>query len=219
MRAMPEAELGPPESALAAAPGEPSAAPSASAEPGVPPAWAALLGHFYARLGVPFPSLTRLSGEEVPEPYRRLLVHSNDMTPTLEQFYRRRLCLRVLGRERAPEAYQREVVLQLAGNRRPASYGAICIHLPNLPESARQIVLAETLPFGRILHSEMIAHLSWPQAFFRADADPHMSRLLDVADARVLYGRRNVLVDGQRRLLAEVIEILAPVPESFVPHP
>ncbi len=219
MRVMPEAELGPREPVLAEAPGEPSAAPSASAEPGVPPAWAALLGHFYARLGVPFPSLTRLGGEDVPEPYRRLLVHSNDMTPTLERFYRRRLCLRVVGRERAPETYKREVVLELGGSRRPVSYGAICIHLPHLPESARQIVQAETLPFGRILQTEMIAHLSWPQDFFRVGADAHMSRLLDLADPGVLYGRRNVLVDGQRRLLAEVIEILAPVPKAFVPQP
>lgn len=178
-----------------------------------------MLGWFYERLGVPFPSLTRLGGEEVPEPYRRLLVHSNDMTPTLEHFYRRRLCLRVLGRERAPETYRREVVLQLGGSRRPVSYGAIYIHLLPLPEPARQMVLAETLPFGRILQSGMIPHLSWPQAFFRTDADAHMGRLLDLAAPRALYGRRNVLVDGQRRLLAEVIEILAPVPESMVPHP
>jgi len=28
----------------------------------------------------------------------------------------------------------------------------------------------------------------------------------------ILYGRRNVLLDGSRQLLAEVFEVLAPIP-------
>jgi len=44
------------------------------------------LDEFYARAGLPMPSLQELTGKEVPEPYRSLLVHENDMTPTLEQF-------------------------------------------------------------------------------------------------------------------------------------
>jgi hypothetical protein len=43
------------------------------------------LDEFYARSGLPLPRIERTSGEEVPEPYRSLLVHQNDMTPTLEQ--------------------------------------------------------------------------------------------------------------------------------------
>ena len=218
MRATPEAELDPPEAAPADAPAEPPAIESAAVpSPGAP--WAALLGHFYDRLGVALPRLAKLDGSEVPEPYRRLLVHSNDMTPTLERFYRRRLGLRVLRSEPGEEVYRREVVLQLSGSHRPVSYGAIGIHLRHLPESARPIVLEERLPFGRILQSETIAHLSWPQAFFRLDADAHIGRLLEVPGDPVLYGRRNVLVDGQRRLLAEVLEILAPVPSSVAPLP
>jgi hypothetical protein len=73
-------------------------------------------------------------------------------------------------------------------------------------------VLEEQRPLGNILQTEAIAHLSWPQAFFKIQSDPHLSHVLHCSQPGELYGRRNVLLDGSRRLLAEVIEILAPVP-------
>jgi len=178
------------------------------------PPWGALLDQFYGRLGLALPPLTRLNAEEIRQPYRRLLVHSDDMTPTLERFYGGRLRLRLLSRECASDTYLREVVLELEDRRLPLEYGAICIHLQHLPAETRRIVLAEQHPFGRILQTEAIAHLSWPQAFFSVQSDAHLSRVLGAHDSAVFYGRRNVLVDGHRRLLADVLEIVAPVPES-----
>ena len=177
------------------------------------PPWAALLELFYRRLGLALPPMTRLAPDELPAPYRRLLAHSDDMTPTLEKFYGGRLDLTVLTRECTAINYRREVVLKLERNRRPVEYGAIGIHLQHLPPSARRLVLEERHPFGRMLETEAIAHLSWPQAFFSVRSDAHMSRLLGAANPTTLYGRRNVIVDGHRRLLADVVEIVAPVPE------
>ena len=109
------------------------------------------------------------------------------------------------------------MVLTLAQSGLPVEYGAICIHLQHFAEPARKLIFAEEHPFGRILQSEGIAHLGWPQAFFSIEADGHIRRLLEVEQARPLYGRRNVLLDGRRRLLAEVIEILAPVDNERYP--
>ena len=95
---------------------------------------------------------------------------------------------------------------------RPVEYGVIRICLALLSPAAAQSVLEERRPLGRILQAEAIAHLSWPQAFFRVEADARLSRLLGLRQPATLYGRRNVLVDGSRRLLAEVIEILPPRP-------
>ena len=38
------------------------------------------LNLFYEQLGLPLPVIEQVSGAEVPEPYRRLLVHDDDMT-------------------------------------------------------------------------------------------------------------------------------------------
>jgi hypothetical protein len=176
-----------------------------------PPRWVALLEGFYAGLGLCLPAVHPLKGEDMPEPYRQLLVHSKDMTPTLEAFYGQPMRLTVLSRHRENEAYLREVLLRPAAASQPVEYGVIRICLDRFPLPARQAVLAESRPLGNILQAEAIPHLSWPQGFFRIEADYHIGGALGVRPPAILHGRRNVLVDGSRRLLAEVIEVLPPV--------
>ena len=174
------------------------------------PSWASLLERFYERTGLSLPAMRELKAKEVPQPYQALLVHSSDMTPTLTRFYGQTLRLRVLSRERQDKSYKREVILWLAEDARPVEYGVIRIFLDRLPTAARRLVLEEQRPLGDILHGEAIPHLSWPQAFFRFKSDAHAGSALGLRHPGFLYGRRNVLLDGSRRLLAEVIEVLAP---------
>ncbi len=192
-----------------------AAAPCFSTAEHLPPS-TALLECFYARTGLPLPRFDLLQGEDMPSPYRELLVHSSDMTPTLEAFWQRPMGLTVLSRAHEGESYLREVVLKAALEGWPVEYGAIRIHLSHFPPRARQLVLQEQRPLGKILEIEAVAHLSWPQAFFRVQSDEHMANVLNLSEPSDLYGRRNVLLDGSRRLLAEVIEILAPVEPRIV---
>jgi chorismate-pyruvate lyase len=170
----------------------------------------ALLQRFYEPAGLAVPVLEELKGTEVPQPYRALLVHSSDMTSTLASFYGEPPRLRVLTRERRNDSYKREVVLWITEGARPIEYGVIRINLDRLPPAARQLVLQEERPLGDILNGEAIAFLSWPQAFFRLKSDARAGAALGLRNPGFLYGRRNVLLDGSRHLLAEVIEVLAP---------
>ena len=88
-----------------------------------------MLERFYERTGLSLPALRELKAKEVPQPYRALLVHSSDMTPTLARFYGQTLRLRVLSRERQDDSYKREVILWLAEDARPVEYGVIRIFL------------------------------------------------------------------------------------------
>lgn len=133
------------------------------------------------------------------------------MTPTLEAYYRQPIALKVLSRELQDQSYIREVVLHRTDDLKPIEYGVIRIWLNHLPPVAARLVLEAQRPFGGVLQSESIAHMSWPQAFFSTESEPHTESVLALKRPGTLYGRRNVLVDGTRRLLAEVIEILAPI--------
>jgi chorismate-pyruvate lyase len=196
----------------ASAPTTPTPAPG-------PPAWVVLLERFGNRTGLPWRRWERLKGDQVPQPYKGLLVHSSDMTPTLENFYRQRLGITVLAREIQGDTYLREVMLHGVQDARPQAYGVICIHLNRFPETARRLVLGEQRPLGNILQSEGIGHLGWPQAFFRVASDPHLEGVLRLPGPAYLYGRRNVLLDGTRRLLADVIEVLAPAERPGAANP
>ncbi len=175
------------------------------------PSWAVLLEHFYARLGQPVPVITDIEEGALPEPYCGLLAHSLDMTPTLENFHGAPVALQVLSREIEAHSYLREVVLTLTREELPIEYGVIRIRLDRFEARARFRVLAEECPLGHILRTEGIAHTSAPQAFFRLESDSHIGQLLRLDRPCSLYGRRNVLLDASHYLLAEVIEILAPV--------
>lgn len=166
------------------------------------------LDEFYAAAGQSLPPLTQIDGEAVPEPYRTLLVHQNDMTPTLELFHRATVHLDVLGRRRKEDAYFREVILRLDTNNAPVEFGAIKINLDLFTPAAREQILHERLPLGHILHEHKIPHTSHPRAYLRLASDKLISQVLELTGAQVLYGRRNTLYDPQQRPLAEIVEIL-----------
>ena len=169
------------------------------------------LEEFYARSGFPLPPLQEIDGEAMPEPSKTLLVHQNDMTPTLEDFHGHAIHLRVLGREQRGEEYFREVVLLLDGSEQPVEFGAIQIHLGLFAAPAREQILREQWPLGHILKDYAIPHTSRPGAFLRIASDPLINGVLGLTGAQMLYGRRNTLFDASERPLAEIVEILPPV--------
>ena len=184
--------------------------PPAAALPFVYP-----LDDFYARAGLRLPNFERLSGEQVPEPYRSLLVHENDMTPTLQRFHEAEIHLQILGRARRDDFYFREVVLQLDGSNQPVEFGAIKVGLALFPPKARHTILEEHLPLGRILKDCDIAHSTVVKAFFRVEADELICRALNLPPSTVsLYGRRANILDTQKRPLSEIVEILPPINPS-----
>ena len=186
---------------------------SASTNPAPPPVALPIahpLDEFYAQMGLTLPPLQQVDGEAVPQPFKRLLVHNNDMTPTLEKFHQRDIHLRLLGRRRKGNEYFREVVLLLDDSERSVEFGAIKIYLSLFARPARRQILEERRPLGHILQECGIKHSSRPRAFLRLASDRFINDALRLTGANVLYGRRNTLLDPQERPLAEIVEILPP---------
>ena len=168
------------------------------------------LDQFYLVSGVPVPEATKIEIECIPEPYRNLLVHENDMTPTLEAAYRQRIHIRMISRKVEDDVLLRQVVLVLDSDERPVEFGAICIQLNQLPPGARQLVLDSKLPLGRLLQDFFIQHSSQPVAYFEVNADERIGEALQTPSRQRLYGRRNKLLMPSGEVLAEVVEILPP---------
>jgi chorismate-pyruvate lyase len=168
------------------------------------------LDEFYAQSGLPLPVVDVVAGDEVPEPYRSLLVHTRDMTPTLEGAYGGNIQLHVLQAGLSGQVLSREVVLAPEGSMKPVAFGVIKINLEHLPAAARRLVLEGKRPFGAVLRSQAIEHASHPDRYIRVAADPLILRALGLTTPCVLYGRRNVITDAAERTLAHVVEILPP---------
>jgi hypothetical protein len=168
------------------------------------------LDEFYALRGDPAPVLRCVEPAQIPEPWRPLLVHQSDMTSTLENFYKQQLHIQVLARRIVDNEYFREVVLVLNGSGKRVELGAIKIMVDLFPLEARQEILREQLPLGRILNDFGIVFASRPSAFLTMASDKFIARALNLTERAVLFGRRNTLFDQWNRPLAEIVEILPP---------
>jgi chorismate-pyruvate lyase len=146
----------------------------------------------------------------MPEPYRSLLVHERDLTPTLEQACRCSIQLRVLRYKRRDHLVSREVALVPESCVQPVAFGAIRIDLQHFSFEARELVLERLQPLGTILRTQGIEHISRPDAFFQVRSDAVINDALQLAGDWLLFGRRNVITDAAQRTLAQVLEILPP---------
>ncbi len=96
------------------------------------------LHFFYEKAGLPLPDFTFLAGSEVPYPYRSLLVHDNDMTPTLAAFHHSRLYLEVHEHEETDDYLMRMVTLHARASDAPVEFGAIAIQMDGLSHEVRK---------------------------------------------------------------------------------
>jgi chorismate-pyruvate lyase len=166
------------------------------------------LNEFY-ETGLPLPTVERIEGKQVPEPYRSLLVHRYDMTPTLERFHRQPIHLQILQRHHQGDVFSRQVLLLNHGEK-PVEFGAIKIYLDQFPPRARELILECRRPLGSILSTEHILHTSHPRAYVRVTSDATIGAALRIGESIPLYGRRNALVSSSWKTLAEILEILPP---------
>jgi chorismate-pyruvate lyase len=169
------------------------------------------LDAFYMRERVALPRIETIPGELVPEPFRSLLVHDNDMTPTLEAHYASEIHIEVWGRARRGDAYFREVVLRLDRDQRPVEFGANKVNLALFEPEIRRLILDEYLPLGHILKMRRVPHQGHPLAYLRIASDSLMNRAFRLAGNHVLYGRRNTIRNPAGQALSEIVEILPPI--------
>lgn len=168
------------------------------------------LSEFYEEAGLSLPLVTRVEGRDMPAPYRGLLVHERDMTPTLEDAYDSGIRLRVLRYQFRDNVVSRQVALIAESCERPVAFGAIKIDLENFPVRARRLVLELNQPLGTILRTQGIEHISRPDVFVRVESDALINDALQLSGTFQLFGRRNVISDADERILAQVVEILPP---------
>jgi chorismate-pyruvate lyase len=168
------------------------------------------MNEFYKGSGVPLPHVVQIQGPDMPNPFRDLLVHNRDMTPTLTEAYQREMKLRILNRFIDHAVFSRQIVLEAEGSGEVAVFAAIKIYLDLFEAESKRIILEGKKAFGSILHEQRIVHSSRPQAYIQVESDATINNALGLAGQHVLYGRRSALLNASEVPLAQVLEILPP---------
>ncbi|MDG2255071.1 MAG: hypothetical protein P8L49_08935 [Opitutaceae bacterium] len=149
-----------------------------------------------------------IAGEDVPLPYRDLLVHDRDMTSTLADFHRSALGLDVLNMSHDQGEYAREVILFAKDTRVPVEYGAIDLILDHFKPEEQEAIIEGNEPLGSILNRLEYPYRSHPNGFFSIKAPAVCREQFGCSEDVKLYGRYNKLMNAEGRVLALIVEIL-----------
>lgn len=169
------------------------------------------LNMFYSRDDRELPEMTPLMGHHLPQPQKQLLVHTNNMTPTLETHHGDTIHIEQRNVMPGPMETSREVILHMDGDDKAVEYGASLMFLERLPDEACTLIGEGRMPLGTILQRCGCTHSCEVRGFFKIRPMPFFADVFGVPCKTPLYGRRNSLVAPDGQAIAEVCEILPPV--------
>jgi len=168
------------------------------------------LSEYYRDYDIPMPRFESLKPEDLPEPYRHLLVHDADMTGRLTAFHGETLALKVIEKSSLRGVLVRRVVLYGIETNKEVEFGEIIIHLNRFEPDVRELIEEGKIPLGGILVTHQVEFISSPSYYLKIEADEMIAECLATTSGRQLYGRKNKLTNYEGEVLAEIVEILPP---------
>jgi chorismate-pyruvate lyase len=159
--------------------------------------------------GEKVPAYDLLAGEDVPEPYRSLLVHEHHMTVTVEDYHGGPVDVRILQRRQDGMLYARKILLVHRASGKVVLCGIVRIDLAACsPAVADAIVVGQT-PLGRILIENDVLRRIEPTAYLRAIPGPAPMTWFGMSDPTPLYGRL-AIIHCDERPAVELLEVVRP---------
>ena len=163
------------------------------------------------QFGSPLDRFTIVNPNQIPEPFRRLLCHETNMTPTLQRFYERELKLKVIRSEWKEEKNVLTRMICLHESELHVELALIRIYLHCFEERLAAELMSGRVPFAIAVHMAGITQISSPKCFYTVASQRINNFLNEINGSNhegLLYGRYNVISDNQGRMLSEVIEIM-----------
>jgi len=164
---------------------------------------------FPAAPGELWPEFEFVQADEVPSPYRELLVHDQHMTVTVEAHHGDSVDVRILARVQTDDFYARKILLTLHGNGRVVQFGIMKINLRYCSPQVREEIVAGKTPLGRILIQHDVLRRIEPTAFLRVIPDAAMMKWFALDIPVRTYGRL-AIIHCDEQPAVELLEIVAP---------
>ena len=159
------------------------------------------------------PPCEPISADDMPEPYRGLLVHTHHMTVTVERFYGGPVDVRVMRTTTSGDEYARQILLTTRDTNQVAQFGLVQIDLSLLSDKVRAEIVGGQTPLGRVLIENGVLRHILPAGYLRVAPCEQTQVWFGLSEPAATYGRLGVIfTDGKPAI--EVLEILAPIRAS-----
>jgi hypothetical protein len=146
----------------------------------------------------------------LPEPYRRMLVHTHHMTVTMESYHGCRVDVRILERKQDGDFYNRKIILVKSGTDTVVQFGIVRFDLSYVLPKVREEILAGEKPLGRVLIDHNVLRHIDLGAVLRIAAGPALARYLQMPVGGVTYGRLATIFCN-RHAAVDLLEITSPL--------
>ncbi len=155
------------------------------------------------------PEFNLVAADEVPSPYRELLVHEHHMTVTVEKYHGDSVDVRILARRHTGDFYARKILLALHGSGKIVQFGIMKINLRYCSQPVREEIIAGQIPLGRILIEHDVLRRIEPTAFLRVLPDPAMMHWFGRTEPLRTFGRL-AIIHCDEQPAVELLEIVVP---------
>ena len=147
--------------------------------------------------------------DEVPPPYRKLLVHEYHMTVTVEEHHGSLVDVKILERKHEGDTYARKILLTLPSTGKIVQFGLVRIRFEYCSVAVRDQIVAGQTPLGRILIEHNVLRRIEPTAYLRILPGPAMMEWFGLKTPKPTYGRL-ALIHCDGKPAVELLEIVAP---------
>ena len=151
-----------------------------------------------------------IAAEEMPDPFRTLLVHEKHMTLTLTAHYGAFLELHVKEMHYEENLYSRKIQLSIPRNDALVEYGLVRLDLRYIPEPVWKEIFQQRTPLGEILLRHNILQRVQPRWYFRLNPGCSILQWLKADLPEPVFGRLGtIFCNGQPAV--EVMEVVTGV--------
>ncbi|MGL4464435.1 MAG: hypothetical protein ACRC1K_19965 [Planctomycetia bacterium] len=145
----------------------------------------------------------------VPEPYRRLLVHQNHMTVTLEQYIGAKVRVRPYQVHQQGDLYGRKLDLFSEANGQLVMTGLMLFNFSFSTPVVREQIVSQAAPIGRILIENDILREITAESFLQIDADDPLVKRFELSTPRPAFGRLATIFCDKKPAV-DLLEIVNP---------
>lgn len=145
--------------------------------------------------------------EEMPEAYRKLLVHHDHMTTVLSKYHNHPVELKVLQHEINGDVYRRKIILAAGEPENVVEFGIVRIDLRFTPDAVREAIIERKTPLGDILIQHNVLRRIDPRWYIKIPAGSELLRDLQHRPEHEVFGRvGTIYCDDQPAL--ELLEVV-----------
>lgn len=145
--------------------------------------------------------------DDIPQPFRTLLVHEKHMTLTLTAHYGAFLELNVREMHYEGSLYSRKISLTIPRDHEVVEYGLIRLDLRYVPQTVWPEIFQQRTPMGELLLRHNILQRVQPKWFLRLEAQSSVLSWIGAKTACPLFGRLGTIYcNGEPAV--EVLEIV-----------